>query len=57
MSDTYTPPTSPDITSALGDAQTAVLGYITSALPYALGLVGILIGVGVAVKLFRRFAK
>lgn len=54
---TYTPPTSPDITSSLGDAVTAITGYIGDAMPYALSILGILVGIGVAVSLFRRFTK
>lgn len=57
MTSTFTPPTAPDITSSLGDAVTAITGYITQALPYALAVMGILIGIGIAVGLFRRFSK
>lgn len=54
---TYTPPAPPDLGSALGTAQTNIMGYITTALPYALGILGITVGIPVGIKLFRRFAK
>lgn len=54
---TYVAPAAPDLSSALGTAQTNIVGYITSALPYALGVLGITVGIPVGIKLFRRFAK
>lgn len=54
---TYVAPTAPDLGSALGQAQDNIMGYITTALPYALGVLGITVGIPVGIKIFRRFAK
>ena len=45
------------LTTAFGQVQTDVTGYVQAALPYALGIMALIMGISLAVKAFKRFAK
>ena len=44
-------------TTALGTIQTDVMGYVTSALPVALAIMGLFIAVKLGIKFFKSTAK
>lgn len=50
-----------DVASALTDAfanvQNTATGYIADALPYALGIMAVVLGITIGVNAFKRFAK
>lgn len=45
------------LTTAFAQVQTDVTTYVTAALPYALGIMALVLGISIAVKVFSRFAK
>ena len=45
------------LTTAFQQVQTDATSYVTAALPYALGIMAMILGITIAVKAFRRFAK
>ena len=45
------------LTTAFSGVQDSATSYITTALPYALGIMALVLGITIAVKAFKRFAK
>ena len=45
------------LTTAFAQIQTDATSYVTLALPYALGIMAMVLGITIAIKAFKRFAK
>lgn len=45
------------LTTAFNSVQTDAVSYITLALPAALGIMATVLGISIAVKVFKRFAN
>lgn len=45
------------LTTAFAGVQTDVTSAIGTALPYALGIMGLVLAISIVVKVFKRFAK
>ena len=45
------------LSTAFASVQTDATSYVTLGLPYALGIMAMVLGISIAVKVFKRFAK
>lgn len=43
--------------TAFGNVQTDVVSVVTTALPYALGIMGLMLALSIGIKAFKRFNK